>query len=151
MRFYSWHCYPVHACSVRSRSSDRHAPYSTRQHGSSRRGGGFGVRRPLRYLRYQLDLDESQTRRLAAVLNRLKLERDQGQIDEARSTQALADLVMHEKVLPEEVKAALAPRLKTAERLQAEIALSLAEICEILDADQRDVFADLLRDGAISL
>src|SRR6202451_1816921 len=38
-------------------------------------GGGFGVRRPLRFLAYKLDLDEAQTTELAAILSDLKTER----------------------------------------------------------------------------
>src|SRR5437867_3740162 len=38
-------------------------------------GGAFGVRRPLRFLAYKLDLDERQVSELAKILTDLKTER----------------------------------------------------------------------------
>ena len=35
-------------------------------------GGGFGVRRPLRFLAYKLDLSEPQVTELATILSELK-------------------------------------------------------------------------------
>ena len=148
MQYQCWHGRPAYAYSLHFSS-----PYESRRHGHghSRRGSDFGVRRPLRYMRYQLDLDESQTRRVAAVLNRLKLEREQGQLDEKRCVAAIADLVAVGSPTQEEVKVALAARVTNAERLQNEVALVVREICEILDDDQREVFSDMLRTGSISI
>ena len=70
----------------------------SRQHRSGR-GASFGVRRPLRYLGYHLDLDASQMRKVAAILNRLKTEREQADLDEKRSNAALADLLVGETPL----------------------------------------------------
>jgi Spy/CpxP family protein refolding chaperone len=114
-------------------------------------GGPLGVRRPLRYLSYHLDLDEGQRRRVAQVLNRLKLEREQAHVDEKRSVAAIADLVDAGTPELEQVKAAIAARITNAERLQTEVARSVQELCDILDPDQRQAFADLLRSGAISI
>ena len=47
-------------------------------------GGPFGVRRPLRFLAYKLDLDEAQTAELAAILDDLKTERAQAAVDQRR-------------------------------------------------------------------
>src|SRR5690349_20244975 len=54
-------------------------------------GGGFGVRRPLRFLAYKLGLDAEQAAKLAAILDDLKTERAQAAVDFRRSTAALAD------------------------------------------------------------
>ncbi len=124
--------------------------HEARAHGFGR-GGNFGVRRPLRYLRYHLDLDDSQSRRIAAVLNRIKLEREQAEIDEKRTLQALAGLLSADEMNSAEVKAALSPRVKSAERMQNEIAQAVQEICAALDPDQRAQFADLVASGVISL
>src|SRR6516225_2848930 len=43
-------------------------------------GGAFGVRRPLRFLAYKLELDESQVAQLARILDELKTERAQGEV-----------------------------------------------------------------------
>src|SRR5262249_11994363 len=40
-------------------------------------GGSFGVRRPLRFLAFKLELDEGQVTELAKILNDLKTERAQ--------------------------------------------------------------------------
>src|SRR5207245_2370132 len=41
----------------------------------------FGVRRPLRFLAFQLGLDETQTREVARILDELKTERAQASVD----------------------------------------------------------------------
>src|SRR6202000_866410 len=56
-------------------------------------GGPFGVRRPLRFLAYKLELDEKQVGELARVLNELKTERAQAEVDQRRTTAAFADAV----------------------------------------------------------
>lgn len=142
---------PAYAfCSTTQHTTRR--GYETRGFGGHHsRGGDFGVRRPLRYLRYHLDLDESQSRRMAAVLNRLKLDREQAQLDEKRSVQAVAALLVEQDLQVEELKVALSQRVKSAEHLQNEVARALVEVRELLDQDQCAQFADLLATGAITL
>jgi hypothetical protein len=121
--------------------------YESREH----RRGSFGVRRPLRYLSYQLDLDEQQRRRIAAVLERLKIEREQGALDQKKTVAGLADLVTREDVSIDELRKALAPRVQSTENLQMAIARAVQEIVALLDSDQREEFAHLLRSGALKL
>src|SRR5262245_8462388 len=45
-------------------------------------GGGFGVRRPLRFLAHKLELDEQQVVQLARILDELKTERAQAAVDD---------------------------------------------------------------------
>src|SRR5262249_37821882 len=59
-------------------------------------GGSFGVRRPLRFLAYKLELDEAQVTELAKILNELKTERAQAAVDPRRTTAAFADAVTAE-------------------------------------------------------
>src|SRR5207245_5643235 len=47
-------------------------------------GGGFGVRRPLRFLAHKLDLDEKPVVLLAGILDELKTERAQAAVDDRR-------------------------------------------------------------------
>ena len=54
-------------------------------------GGGLGVRRPLRFLAHRLGLDERQVAELARILNELKTERAQAEVDRRRTVAALAD------------------------------------------------------------
>ena len=54
-------------------------------------GGGFGVRRPLRFLAHKLQLDERQIAELARILDTLKTERAQAEVDRRRTVAAFAD------------------------------------------------------------
>ncbi len=121
---------------------------SSRHHRGGR--GDFGVRRPLRYLRYQLDLDDTQTRRAAAILNRLKLEREQAQLDEERGLQALADRVEAGETEQGNLQSVLDARVKSAEHMQHEVAAAVSALCEVLDEDQRLRLAELMRSGSIA-
>jgi Spy/CpxP family protein refolding chaperone len=109
------------------------------------------VRRPLRYLAYQLDLTDEQTRRLAAILDRLKTEQEQVRLDEARTVSALAELVTRERVAIGELEDALKPRVQSAERMQQVVARAIQDIQELLDAEQRAEFAYLLSNHTLSL
>lgn len=163
MRFHRYRCFGSvwphrHAYGVAYVSSrdaetgpgERAQPfYANREHRTGRRhGGNFGVRRPLRYLSYQLDLDESQRRSIAAVLDRLKTEREQAALDEKKMVADLADLVAQPEASQEALQSTLSARVRSVEVLQAHIARSLAEITALLDPDQREEFAYLLRTGA---
>ena len=53
----------------------------------------FGVRRPLRFLAYKLELDDQQIGELARILNALKTERAQAEVDARRAMAGLADAV----------------------------------------------------------
>src|SRR5207244_8730063 len=53
--------------------------------------GGFGVRRPLRFLAHKLDLDDRQVAELARIIDELKTERAQVEVDRRRSLAAFAD------------------------------------------------------------
>ncbi len=139
---YSWYRRPAYA----SGCADNSSCYETRKH----RGAQFGVRRPLRYLSYQLDLSENQMRRMSSVLNAIKNEREQSALDEKRTVTAIADLMADGTPTLEEFSEALQPRTRSAEQLQAEIARGLAQISDILDEDQREQFVGLLLSGAIS-
>src|SRR5579864_9463526 len=54
-------------------------------------GFGFGVRRPLRFLAYKLELDDRQVAELARLLDELKTERAQGEVDDRRTLADFAD------------------------------------------------------------
>ena len=123
--------------------------YESRWHGN--RGRNFGVRRPLRYLTYHLDLDENQTRRMASVLNQLKTEREQAELDEKRTTAELARLLENGTPTLDEARQALAARVESAKVLQEETAKAIVSVSDFLDDDQREQFINLLLTGAISL
>jgi len=142
-----------------NRSSDRNTRspgsetwYAHREHRHrGRRSASFGVRRPLRYLSYQLDLDESQRRSIAVVLDSVKVEREQAALDEKKMVGNLADLVAEPEVSTDALKDTLSARVRSTDRLQSHIAKALKEIVGVLDPDQREEFAYLLRSGAFQI
>ena len=81
-------------------------------------GGAFGVRRPLRFLAFKLDLDEAQVSELAKVLDELKTERAQAAVDDRRTTAAFADGVSAEVFDAAKAAEGGTLRVKAAERLR---------------------------------
>jgi hypothetical protein len=129
--------------------------YHSRQYrsrsGTSHFGHDFGVRRPLRYLTYKLDLDDGQVRHIAAILDRLKIEREQARLDEARTVTKVAAMVTNPDVSVDMLRDALAPRVSSAEALQLAVARALQDIIVELDAEQREDLAYLLNSKAFVL
>src|ERR1700719_3612451 len=80
-------------------------------------GGGFGVRRPLRFLAHQLGLDERQVAELARVLDELKTERAQAEVDRRRTVAAFADALSGETFDAAKAAEGGDLRVKSAERL----------------------------------
>lgn len=113
--------------------------------------GGFGVRRPLRFLAFKLELDEAQVTELATVLNELKTERAQAAVDHRRTTSSFADAVAAESFDEAKAKAAGDERVKSTERLEGAVVRALGRIHALLKPEQRGKFAYLLRTGALSM
>ncbi len=114
-------------------------------------GGGFGVRRPLRFLAHKLDLDERQVEALAEILDELKIERAQSAVDTRRSTSAFAEAVAGETLDVAKLEAAAGDRVKSAERVRDAVVKMLTKLHALLGADQRQRLAYLLRTGALSI
>jgi len=113
--------------------------------------GGFGVRRPLRFLAYKLELEEEQVTELAAILADLKTERAQSAVDERRSTSALADVIAAEAFDEAKAKSVTGDRVRSTERVEEAVAKALGRIHKLLKPEQRATFAYLLRTGALSM
>jgi Spy/CpxP family protein refolding chaperone len=114
-------------------------------------GGAFGVRRPLRFLAYKLELDEKQVGELAKILNELKTERAQADVDQRRTVAAFADALGAEAFDAAKAGEAADLRVKTAERLKQAVTTALARIHAILSPDQRQQLAYLIRTGVVTL
>ena len=114
-------------------------------------GGPFGVRRPLRFLAYKLELDEKQVAELARVLDDLKTERAQGEVDRRRSLSGFADAVAGPTFDATRAKESAALRVATAERLRDAVTAALGRLHALLDNDQRERLAYLIRTGVLSL
>lgn len=144
----SWQRY---ATAGGSMETDDSPSYQESRHRHGHRGGSFGARRPLRYLSYRLDLDERQQRQVAGILERVKVEREQAKLDEKKTVSQLASVVTGETVSVDGFQQALAPRVESARNLQTALAKALQELVDLLDSDQREELAHLMRSGAFQV
>jgi Spy/CpxP family protein refolding chaperone len=125
----------------------------SRGHGGPHGGWspGFGVRRPLRFLARELDLDESQTERFAAILDVLKTQRAQAQVDHKRAVSEIAAALADDTFDASRVKAATEARAASAAEVERAVAKALADTHALLDAEQRKRLAYLLRTDALTI
>ncbi len=114
-------------------------------------GGAFGVRRPLRFLAYKLNLKEEQVAQLAKILDELKTERAQAAVDDRRTVAAFADAIGLEKFDEARAKEGGDLRVKSAERLRDAVVKALGRIHALLDSAQRAELAYLIRTGVLSI
>ena len=114
-------------------------------------GGGFGVRRPLRFLAYKLDLEEKQVAELAVILDTLKTERAQAEVDQRRTTAAYADLLAGESFDSAAATAVTTERVRSAQRVQEAVQAALAKIHALLTEEQRKRLTYMLRTGTLRL
>jgi Spy/CpxP family protein refolding chaperone len=112
-------------------------------------GGSFGVRRPLRFLSWKLGLRDEQVAELAAIINDLKTERAQNEVDDRRALSLLADAVAGESLNEASVQEAAKLRTESTQRLQAQVTKAVTKMHALLDADQRGRLAYLIRSGAL--
>ena len=147
-RLHRWHAAHHHGHGPHGHG---HGPHGHHGGGDEFGGGAFGVRRPLRFLAYKLNLSEAQVAELARILDELKTERAQAAVDDRRTTAALADALGLEKF--DEAKAAEggALRVKSAERLRDAVIKALGKIHAQLDQAQRTQLAYLIRTGTLSI
>ena len=114
-------------------------------------GGSFGVRRPLRFLAHKLDLDERQVAELARILDELKTERAQAEVDHRRTQTAFADALASDAFDAAKAGEGGELRVKSAERLREAVLQALRQIHALLNADQRVRLAYLIRTGTLSM
>jgi len=114
-------------------------------------GGGFGVRRPLRFLAYKLGLEERQVAELAVILDTLKTERAQAEVDQRRTTAAYADLLAAETFDGAAATAVTGERVRSSQRVQEAVQAALAKIHALLVEEQRKRLTYLLRTGTLRL
>src|SRR5579863_7186314 len=100
-------------------------------------GGHFGVRRPLRFLAYKLELDEKQVGELARILSDLKTERAQAQVDQRRTTASFADAIAGGSFDDAKAADGAQQRVKSAEKLKDAVVKALREIHAVLNEEQR--------------
>jgi Spy/CpxP family protein refolding chaperone len=109
------------------------------------------VRRPLRFLAHKLDLSEAQVSDLARILDELKTERQQANVDHRRTVSSFADAVEGSTFGEARAKEGGEQRVKSAERLRDAVVKALSQIHGVLDEDQRKRLAYLIRTGVLQL
>jgi Spy/CpxP family protein refolding chaperone len=114
-------------------------------------GSAFGVRRPLRFLAWKLGLSDAQITELAAVLNELKTERAQAEVDDRRALALLADVIGGDAFDEARAREASELRVRSHERLQAQVGRAMSRLHALLDSEQRGRLAYLIRTGAVAL
>jgi Spy/CpxP family protein refolding chaperone len=128
-------------------------PHRDHHHAWDRSEGrsGLGVRRPLRFLAHKLDLNESQITALARILNDLKTERAQAEVDDRRSLADFADAIAGEAFDAAKAAGAGERRVQSAARLREAIVRALEQIHSLLEPEQRQRLAYLIRTGVLTL
>jgi Spy/CpxP family protein refolding chaperone len=112
-------------------------------------GGGFGVRRPLRFLAHKLDLDDRQVAELARILDELKTERAQAEVDRRRTLSAFADALSGDAFDTAKASEGGDLRVQSAQRLRDAVLKALGQIHTMLNAEQRVRLAYLIRTGTL--
>jgi Spy/CpxP family protein refolding chaperone len=135
------------------RGQRRRCFFMPHHHDSDRFEGrsAFGVRRPLRFLAHKLDLDEKQIAVLVRILDEVKTERAQAEVDDRRALAEFADSVAGESFDSAKASSAGERRVQSAARLRETLARALQEIHAMLNAEQRQRLAYLIRSGVLSL
>ncbi|MEE9280182.1 MAG: Spy/CpxP family protein refolding chaperone [Myxococcota bacterium] len=113
-------------------------------------GGGLGVRRPLRFLTWRLDLSREQVAQAARVIERLKIEREQANVDLRRAAAEMADAVEAASFDRTRMDAAHQRRIDAARSVQDAVGGALEEFHGFLDEEQRETFAALIRSREIT-
>lgn len=151
----SW-AHPRHGFRFRHRHEHGHREADIGEFGSwahfahgDATAGGFGVRRPLRFLAHKLELDEKQVAALARILDELKIERAQGEVDDRRALADFADAIGGEAFDSAKARAAGDRRVESSRRLRDAVAKSLEQIHSLLNPDQRAKLAYLIRTGVL--
>jgi Spy/CpxP family protein refolding chaperone len=111
---------------------------------------GWGVRRPLRFLAHKLDLDEKQVADLARILDELKIERAQADVDDRRSRAEFADAIAGSNFDADKAGAAGERRLQSAGKLRDALVRALAGMHALLRPEQRERLAYLVRTGVLA-
>ncbi|MFO0662447.1 MAG: Spy/CpxP family protein refolding chaperone [Polyangiaceae bacterium] len=145
------HCAPS-ACGPRGGGTHGHREDEAHAHAGEYGGGGsIGVRRPLRFLAHRLSLSEEQVAKLARVLDELKTERAQAEVDQRRTATAFAAAIESAEFGAAKADEGAKLREESAARVQKAVSVALREIHALLTQEQRETFAYLLRTGALSM
>lgn len=144
-------CGPARHHGSRHDLDDWVATFASRMESADLGGGAFGVRRPLRYLAHKLELDDGQTAELAGILDDLKTERAQAEVDARRSMAAFADAVAGDTFDAARAGEGGTTRVRSAELLRVAVERALGRIHALLHPEQRRRFAYMIRSGTLRI
>ena len=153
-----WKTRRAHACGTAAHSGEGHDTHGAWQFGGfgfspgghgDYGSGPFGVRRPLRFLAFKLGLDEAQIGALARILDELKTERAQAEVDTRRALAALADAIDAATFDAAKARQGATLRVTGAERLRDAVVHALGQLHALLTPEQRTRLAYLIRTGTI--
>lgn len=113
--------------------------------------GSFGVRRPLRFLAHKLDLDDRQVAEVARILDELKTERAQAEVDRRRTVAAFADALSGDAFDAAKADEGGQLRVQSAQRVRDAVLKALRQIHGVLNAEQRVRLAYLIRTGTLTI
>jgi Spy/CpxP family protein refolding chaperone len=119
------------------------------RHDSDR--SAFGVRRPVRFLAHELDLDERQVAELFRILDELKTERAQAEVDDRRALAEFADAVAGESFDLAKAQSAGERRVKSAAEMRDALVRALQQLHATLAPEQRERLSYLIRIGVLGL
>jgi Spy/CpxP family protein refolding chaperone len=103
----------------------------------------------LRFLAHKLDLDERQIASLARILDELKTERAQAEVDRRRTVAAFADAISGDTFDAAKAGEGGELRVQSETRLREAVLKALKQIHAVLNPDQRTRLAYLIRTGAL--
>lgn len=112
---------------------------------------GPGMRRPLRFLIDQLDLDDAQASEVSKAIDALRLEREQAALDERRARSRIAEIVEGDPLDPVALAAAAGVRVDAATRLRDATVSAITKVHAVLRPEQRAKLGMLLRTGPFAL
>ena len=88
---------------------------------------------------------------LARIVERIRIEREQAAVDLRRAAGQFADALEASDFTLDAAESAGQRRVDAAKSVQEVVSRSLQQLHELLDEDQRDELASLIRTGAIRL
>jgi len=152
--FFQWR--RARACMHAAEHADAHGHHAGGEHGHGHGHGhgpgpAFGVRRPLRVMAHELELDEEQIERLARAIDELKTVRAQAAVDERRSVGLIADVLTGAELDRSKLSEALELRVKSAQQVRDAVLEALGDTHAMLKSEQRKKLAYLLRSGQITI
>src|SRR5436309_10177204 len=148
------HSHPLRRCAVRAVPTCHHHFWggpADEMDDDRFDGGGFGVRRPLRFLAHKLDLDEKQITELVRILDELKTERAQAEVDDRRALAEFADAVAGDVFDAAKARNAGERRVQSTAKVRDTLIRSLQQIHALLTAEQRQRLAYMIRSGVLTV